>query len=87
MPCGMFLRRQQEDLFEKKYPKPHSAACSEWMGYLETTRGIDIQHARNGTEFRVGSRKIPVDGYCRFLFEIICFASFILISNLFSLIL
>ena len=65
MPCGIFIRRKSEDMFEKKYPKSHSGVCCEWLSYLEASRGLSIQHARNGKEFKVGSRKISVDGFCR----------------------
>jgi hypothetical protein len=65
MPCGMYIRRKREDLFERTYPKALSGVCSEWMSYLESTRNIQIQYARNSSEFRVGKRNIPVDGYSR----------------------
>ena len=67
MPCGMFIRRKCEKLFERTYPKPHSGECNEWMSYLESS-GLNIQHARNAAEYKVGSRGIPVDGYCRYYY-------------------
>ena len=40
-----------------------SAIATEWIAQLEEDLGIPIKHARNGPEFRVGPRKVPVDGY------------------------
>ena len=65
MPCGHYLRRKREDGYTKKYPHPCSAVSIQWLSYIEETEQINLQHARNGAEYRVGPRKIPVDGYCR----------------------
>ena len=64
MPTSMYLRRKRENLFMKEYPTPISSASTEWLGNIEHTLNIYIQHARNGGEFRVGTKQIPVDGYC-----------------------
>ena len=65
MPCGIFIRRRSEDNFTREYPLPQSAVSTEWLANLEHTQNIEIEHARNMGEYRVGSRRIPVDGYCR----------------------
>ena len=64
MPTGMYIRRKCEHNFVKEYPGPLSSVATEWLADLEYTMGVDIQHARNGPEFRVGSKNIAVDGYC-----------------------
>ena len=65
MPTGMYIRRKAEHNFVKQYPTPLSASATEWLANLEHTLGLEIQHARNGPEYRVGARKIAVDGYCQ----------------------
>ena len=64
-PCGMYIRRQAENGFVKEYPTTQSYAATHWLSYVEDTDKIHIQHARNSSEYRIGSRKIPVDGYCK----------------------
>ena len=64
MPCGMYLRRKAEDGFSKQYPTPISNVATEWLATLEHDLGIEILHLRNGPEYRVGPKQIPVDGYC-----------------------
>ena len=64
MPTGMYIRRKADQNFIKEYPTPLSAAATDWLANLEHSLGIDIQHARNGPEFKVGEKKIPVDGFC-----------------------
>lgn len=65
MPCGLYVRRRREDGFVKTYPTPISHAATEWLANVESTHNIHIQHARNGSEYRVGEKRIPVDGYDR----------------------
>ena len=62
MPCGMPLRRKAPD-FIVQYPTPISKAAGEWLSWLEQRQGLNIQHARNGGEVRLGPKKIPVDGF------------------------
>ena len=64
MPCGMYIRRKAEDNFIRQYPTPVSYGATEWLATVEHNNNIQIEHARNGPEFRVN--KIPVDGYCRY---------------------
>jgi hypothetical protein len=65
MPCGHYLRRRREDSYAKTYPTQSSAVAIEWLNYIEETKGLTISHARNGAEFKVGPKNIPVDGFCR----------------------
>ena len=64
-PCGMYLRRRAENGFMKEYPTKQSYAATQWLAHIESEHGIHIQHVRNGSEHRVGDKKIPVDGYCK----------------------
>ena len=63
MPCGMYIRRRESTNFYKEYPTAISKASTDWLAYVEESEGISIQHNRNDVEYRVGLRKIPVDGY------------------------
>jgi len=36
----------------------------EWLSWLEISNQIEIQHAFNKGEKVIGSRQIPVDGFC-----------------------
>ena len=65
MPTGLYIRRKAEDGFVKQYPTPISRECGEWLAYIEYETNSDIEHARNGPEYRAGKRKIAVDGYNR----------------------
>lgn len=65
MPTGMYIRRRHDNSFKREYPLPISGVCIEWLAHVASTANIDIQHARNKGEFRVGPRRIPVDGFCR----------------------
>ena len=58
----MFIRRKSDEIFVRTYPKALSGVCCEWMSYLETSRNIEIQHARINSEFRMGNKNIPVNG-------------------------
>ena len=65
MPTGSYLRRKREDGYTKTYPHPCSAVSIEWLSHIEREENIEIRHARNGSEYRVGERKIAVDGFCK----------------------
>ena len=65
MPCGMYIRRKCEENFIKQYPTPISAISTEWLAHIEERDNVDIHHARNGSEVRIGAKNIPVDGFCR----------------------
>ncbi len=63
MPTGFFVRRKKEDGFVKSFPHPISYTAIEWLVHVEKETGVQIQHARNNREHRIG--KVYVDGYCR----------------------
>jgi len=65
MPTGWFVRRQVEDDFKPHKSHPQSRDAVEWMEWLMTTKGIEIRHAFNGKEKRLGRRRLPVDGWCK----------------------
>ena len=67
MPTGMFIRRRAENFFRKEYPHPVFKKCADWLSHLESTQGIEIQHARNDREYEVQlpSKKVKVDGFCK----------------------
>ncbi|KAL5265864.1 hypothetical protein ACHWQZ_G002033 [Mnemiopsis leidyi] len=65
MATGLYIRRRAENSFCKEYPFPLSSVATEWLADIEYNEQISIQHARNRGEFRVGTRRIPVDGFCR----------------------
>ena len=71
MPTGIFIRRRNKRSFKKEYATPQSGISIEWLAKLERDNGIDIQHARKGPEYRVGTKKIPVDGYDRYVYHIL----------------
>ena len=56
MPCGIFNRGRSEDNFSREYLLPHSAVSTERLANLEHTQNIEIEHARNMGEYRIGSR-------------------------------
>ncbi|XP_063692200.1 uncharacterized protein LOC134824307 isoform X1 [Bolinopsis microptera] len=64
-PCGMYLRRQAINGFTKEYPSNQSYGATHWLSSIEDKENIHIQHARNGSEYQVGSKKIRVDGFCK----------------------
>lgn len=68
MPTGLYIRRKREENFVKEYPTPISSKATEWLANIEHTEDIHIQHARNGAEYQVGIKKIPVDGYCELVY-------------------
>ena len=65
MPTGIYIRRRDEESFKKEYPLPLSAVSTEWLAYIEQEDNINIQHARNGGEHKIGPKRVPVDGYCK----------------------
>ncbi len=65
MPTGMFVRRRRDKNFIKEYPTPISNKSTAWLANLEVERNINLQHARNNKEYRIGSKLLAVDGYCQ----------------------
>ena len=79
MPTGMFIRRQGVKGFTKEYPTNNSYPSTQWLAFIESKEGVKIQHARNSSEFKVGDKKVPVDGFCRFVLR-----KFVIVFNLVS---
>ena len=64
MPTGKYYVRHGP-AFKKEYQvgSQFSSAAILWLEHEAETRGVKVIHARNGREVRIGSKKIPVDGY------------------------
>ena len=67
MPTGIYIRRRLENFYKKEYPTKMSFISTEWLANIEYTKNTHIQHARNGPEFRIGDKHLPVDGYCKYV--------------------
>ena len=66
MPVGFYFRRKSPDfqLTQGGKGKQASKASYEWLSYMEQKLKTKIIHEfGSGSEFRVGSKKLPVDGY------------------------
>ena len=63
MPCGMYIRRRGPE-FKPKYPSSSSLMSREFLEWTAKEENVRIRHQFNGGEFRVGSRRLPVDGFC-----------------------
>jgi len=65
MPTGNYYRRRAENGFKlESQCSKQSIGCLEWLTYLETTEGRNIQHLyKNGRERSIGGRNIRVDGF------------------------
>jgi hypothetical protein len=60
MPTGQYTRRLEEDGFKKRWSGKMAIEWLEWQAY---SRGISIRHEYNNTEKRIGTRRLPVDGF------------------------
>jgi len=60
MPNGSYTRRREKTGFKKE---SSIKMASEWLEWEAEQRGIQIRHQMNGTEKRIGDRKLPVDGF------------------------
>ncbi|XP_063687079.1 uncharacterized protein LOC134820563 [Bolinopsis microptera] len=65
MASGLYIRRRAADNFRKEYPSPISMVATEWLADVEHRENISIQHVRNTGEYRIGARRLAVDGYHR----------------------
>lgn len=61
MPCGYYIRRKAESNFQKQ--EYFNKASIEWLDYIAHRVGLDIQHAHNVGEKRIG--RYLVDGFDR----------------------
>jgi hypothetical protein len=60
MPTGQYTRRMEEDGFKKRWSGKMAIEWLEWQAY---SRGISIRHEYNNTEKRIGTRRLPGDGF------------------------
>ena len=60
MPTGQYTRRLEEDGFKKRWSGKMAIEWLEWQAY---SRGISIRHEYNNVEKRIGTRRLPVDGF------------------------
>ena len=63
MPTRVFVRRNSEDNFKAKQAQKYGIMATEWLDWKARSDGVNIIHKFNGTEKRVGTRNIPVDGF------------------------
>ncbi|XP_078601001.1 uncharacterized protein LOC144876010 [Branchiostoma floridae x Branchiostoma japonicum] len=65
MPSGHYIRRREDTGFEREYSTPQWGRMAvDWLDWLAQERNLAIRHKFNSTEKRIGSRRIPVDGFC-----------------------
>jgi hypothetical protein len=62
MPTGQYTRRldPESDGFKKQWS---GKMAIEWLEWEARQRDIQIRHEYNNTEKRIGSRRLPVDGF------------------------
>ena len=60
MPTGNFTRRREETGFKKE---SSVKMATEWLEWESHSRRIPIRHQINDTEKRIGTRRLPVDGF------------------------
>ena len=65
MPTGWFVRRRADNDFKPEKSHRQSRSATEWLEWVMTREGIEIRHAFNGKEKRIGQRGLPVDGWCK----------------------
>jgi len=56
MPTGAFTRRREETGFKRE---SSSKMATEWLEWEAERRKIHICHQMNGTEKRIGERRLP----------------------------
>ena len=61
MLTGQYTRRLESDGFKKQWSGKKAIEWLEWQAYQQQ---IKIRHGYNNTEKRIGSRHLPVDGFC-----------------------
>lgn len=62
-PTGPFIRRRAEHDFRIERGYSHGEKAIEWVKFVEHSLGVEIQHMYNGSEKRIGGKRLPVDGY------------------------
>ena len=67
MPVGWYFRRKAEDNFVLEQGgkgKQSSRAAYSWLTWMELELGTKVVHEfSHGYEHRIGTRKLPVDGF------------------------
>jgi len=64
LPAKHYIRYKEEDNYKLHPCQKYSFLALEWLSWLEISNHIEIQHAFNKGEKVIGSRQIPVDGFC-----------------------
>lgn len=62
---GFYVHRKNENDFKPEIHQQNSKAALEWLKHVEETLKIRLQHQLNDGEFKVGGRRISVDGFNR----------------------
>jgi hypothetical protein len=65
MPTGLYKRRQEDKDFKAEHPFKSGFLAKEWMEWVEELEGVRIQTMFNGGEKKIGTRQLPVDGFCQ----------------------
>ena len=60
MPTGQYTRRLDSDEFKKQWS---GKMAIEWLEWEAHQRRIQIRYEYNNTEKRIGSRRLPADGF------------------------
>ena len=63
MPTGWYTRRTLENDFKPQH-RIGGQSAADYLDYLSATTGAKIQHKWNSKEKQIGSRRLPVDGWC-----------------------
>ena len=64
MPTGSYVFRSSENHFKPERADTVGFLAYDYLTCVAQETGHHIQHAFNGTEKRLGRRRIPVDGWC-----------------------
>ena len=64
MPTGHYVRRRAENDFRPEKGDWFGQSAYEWLEWEAHQQGLDIKHKFNGNEKRIGTRRLPVDGWC-----------------------
>lgn len=65
MPTGWYVRRRADNEFRPETSHRQSRVAVEWLEWTMVTERIDIRHAFNGKEKKLGRRQLAVDGWCK----------------------
>ena len=65
LPTKHYIRHKEGDNYKPHPCQKYGFLALEWLSWLEISNHIEIQHAFNKGEKVIGSRQIPVDGFCK----------------------